>query len=472
MTTGGTTTDDATGYPHHVRDGRTTPAPRASVPDTLRAVLRVTGPSLAQGVISRRPALVGLADRWELDAATVHEMQRLRARYGRGPLRLRVPGRELALVLDSEDVHRVLEQTPQTFTPANAEKRAALGQFEPHGVLISRGARRRARREVNEHVLDTGHPVHADAAAIVRDVHAEVGRLLDDVGPGGVLGWEDAHRAWRRTVRRVVLGEQARDDEYVHTLMDRLRALGNWSFLAPGARRSRERLRERLAHHVEHATSGSLAARLRVEPTDGDVEKVDQIPQWLFAADPALMAAHRALALLAADGPERARARAQIDAATAHGRTVPLLPRLRAAVLESVRLWPTTPLILRDTTAPTTWPTGTLARGTGLLVVTPYLHRDERHEPTAHRFAPDNWLTPDGEGLDEHAHDRRPLVPFSEGGASCPGQDLVLLLTSTWLAALLTHRDVAPHRPGTLDLAALPASLSPFTTALALGPRR
>jgi hypothetical protein len=48
------------------------------------------------------------------------------------------------------------------------------------------------------------------------------------------------------------------------------------------------------------------------------------------------MAGHRALALLASDDAERARA--QVDAA--RHEPAPLLARLRAAVLETVRLWP------------------------------------------------------------------------------------------------------------------------------------
>src|ERR1700712_701022 len=162
-----------------------TPVPSATLTDGLRALLRVTGPSIAQGVISRRPALVRLADRWEADAGTVHEMQRRRRIYGRGPLRVRLPGRELALVLHPDDAHRVLDGTPETFTAANAEKRAALGQFQPHGVLISEGARRQERRQVNEDVLDTGHPVHADAEAIVTGVRTEVAQLLDEVADQG-----------------------------------------------------------------------------------------------------------------------------------------------------------------------------------------------------------------------------------------------------------------------------------------------
>lgn len=445
-------------------------APRAGVADTVRALVAVLGPNVAQGVIARRPAVVALAERWQLDAAVVHAMQRLRAVHGRGPLRLRVPGRELALVLDGDDVHRVLHGTPEPFTPANAEKRAALGQFQPHGVLVSQGAERRARRRLNEHVLDTGHPVHADAAAIVDAVRAEVTDLLDRIDDSDpVLRWTDAHRSWRRAVRRVVLGEQALDDVRVHALMDRLRGRANWSFLAPRDRRARAELRERLAGHVERATAGSLAARLRDADPDGGVDPVDQIPQWLFAADPALMVAHRALALLAVDPDERARARTQLDADDG---PAPLLPRMRAAVLESARLWPTTPLILRDTTEVTDWPTGRVPAGTGMLVVAPFFHRDDRTEPTAHRFAPSNWLTADGEGLDETAHDHRPLVPFSEGPASCPGQDLVLLMTSTWLAALLDRHEVAPRTAVSLDPSSLPASFSPFGLAFGLCGRR
>jgi cytochrome P450 len=104
-------------------------------------------------------------------------------------------------------------------------------------------------------------------------------------------------------------------------------------------------------------------------------------------------------------------------------------------------------------------------------VVTPFLHRDDQSEPTAHRFTPANWLTPDGEGLDENAHGRRPLVPFSEGAASCPGQDLVLLMTSTWLAGLLDRREATLREPRSLDTEHLPASLSPFATTFGLSTR-
>ena len=97
---------------------------------------------------------------------------------------------------------------------------------------------------------------------------------------------------------------------------------------------------------------------------DGEVDPVDQIPQWLFAFDPAGMASIRALALLAVDADERERVRTELAGIDLD--TPQELRRLRAAVLESVRLWPTTPMILRDTTEDTTWSSGRLPRGTAL----------------------------------------------------------------------------------------------------------
>jgi hypothetical protein len=45
--------------------------------------------------------------------------------------------------------------------------------FQPHGVLVSRGALRADRRRFNEAVLDTGHPLHRYAERIARGARAD-----------------------------------------------------------------------------------------------------------------------------------------------------------------------------------------------------------------------------------------------------------------------------------------------------------
>lgn len=152
-------------------------------------------------------------------------------------------------------------------------------------------------------------------------------------------------------------------------------------------------------------------------------ETEQQVPQWLFAFDAATWAGFRALGLLAAQPGAVDRARDEL-------RGLPDLPFLRATVLESVRLWPTTPAILRDTTQDTEWEGGTLPAGASVLIFASYFHRDETRLPEAHRFAPELWLR-------ERTDQDWPLVPFSGGPGICPGRNLVLLTTSLLLAGLV-----------------------------------
>src|SRR5215208_3128453 len=111
---------------------------RASARDSLGVVADVVMPLTARGVIVRRPPVVGVFDRMDADRRAVRRMQRLRSRYGPGPVLLAVPGRDIALVLDPDHVRRILAESPEPFATANREKVAALSHFQPHGVLISR----------------------------------------------------------------------------------------------------------------------------------------------------------------------------------------------------------------------------------------------------------------------------------------------------------------------------------------------
>ncbi|MEU4811379.1 hypothetical protein AB0H20_19450 [Nocardia fluminea] len=100
----------------------------------------------AAGVIARRRRVMGLLERTQLDTRAVRRMRDLRREFGEGPVELVVPGRRVLVVLEPADVGRVLDEAPTPFHPANREKRAALGQFQPHGVLVSKGKVREQRR--------------------------------------------------------------------------------------------------------------------------------------------------------------------------------------------------------------------------------------------------------------------------------------------------------------------------------------
>lgn len=427
--------------------------PVMSVADTLAFAADVPLPSIAKGVIIRRRAVVGLAEATNIEKRALRRMRRLREKYGPGPLLLGIPFRDLAVILDPDDVEHVLAETPEPFATASREKKAALRHFEPHGALISHGGDRAERRRFNEQVLESGCPVHSQAERLAQVVREEAGELLSAAKPSGEFGWKDFERSWFRIVRRVVLGDAARADEEFHQLLDQLRSDANWAVFKPRRDALREEFLDRLRGYIRRAEPGSLVALAAQAPKDTRTQPEHQVPQWLFAFDPAGMATIRALALLALHPDSLARARR--EAAAGEG-TEAELPLLRATILESLRLWPTTPLILRETTRPTHWRGAEMPAGTGILIFAPFFHRDESAFEFAHRFKPRVWLDePEARGW--------PMVPFSGGPGICPARHLVLMTGSRFLAEVLRGHEVRLAELARFDPAELPATLDPYT---------
>jgi cytochrome P450 len=167
------------------------------------------------------------------------------------------------------------------------------------------------------------------------------------------------------------------------------------------------------------------------------------------------MTAVRALALLATHPDERRRACDEIDGWNGSDD----LPFLRACLLDTVRLWPTTPMILRQTSADTTWNGQRLPTGAGVLIFTPFFHRDPARLAFADRFAPDIWL----DKLAGAAFPDAALVPFSAGSAICPGRHVVLLLASVLLGEILRgSRITVRSRQRLSSDSPLPATLNHF----------
>lgn len=63
-------------------------------------------------------------------------------------------------------------------------------------------------------------------------------------------------------------------------------------------------------------------------------------------------------------------------------------PFLRATIMESLRLWPTTPILLRQTSRETFWEARAMPPGTDIVIYTPFFHRDPII-PFADSFAPE-----------------------------------------------------------------------------------
>ncbi|MEV0612284.1 hypothetical protein AB0I81_03100 [Nonomuraea sp. NPDC050404] len=413
-------------------------------------------PAVAQGAIVRRPLMVRLATLAGTDRRAIGLLRRLRAAYGDGPLLVPVPGnRSVLLPLTSHDVRAVLEDP--SFTPANKEKRGALAHFEPDAVLITAERElRERRRELNERVLSG-----ADFAPFARIVEEEAATLPRH----GILTWPRFHAAHWRIVRRVVLGDGARDDVTLIRQLDLLRRDANWSYLRGRRTDVRMAFQRRLARHLARAEPGSLAGVLARTHAGSDVHAEGQVPHWLFAFDAGAMASYRALALLGSkpgattpepssgsasgpasgpsSGPASGPASGPVSLSTfgGAGAVVGDQRQLRAAVLESIRLWPTTLAILRDLTVPSRWD---LPEGTTAVIYSPYVNRAEPGDS----YRPGLWLgaghdAGQAAGSDDGAGTWRG-VPFSAGFATCAGAELVLSTSAGLLGALLRERSVTP----------------------------
>nr|WP_111299431.1 cytochrome P450 [Paracoccus saliphilus] len=378
-------------------------------------------------------------------------MQSLREKYGSGPLLLRIPFRHQAVILSPDDARMILEGSPEPFTAATREKRSALGHFQPDGVLSSQGRGRAIRRALNEQTLETGCPVHTMSEHFATVADEEMAEISRTALASRTLDWGSFFIGWYRMVRRIVLGDAARDDSDLTDLQENLRYRSNYAFLRPKDRRAREEFLGRVRSYVDLADPRSLAGRMGQACTDPRQQPHHQLPQYLFAFDPAGMASFRTLAMLSAHPHIRDDVRQEIREAAAE--TAPQLELLRACFLDVLRLWPTTPVILRETTQTIAWRGGQLKKATQTLIITPFLHRDEMRLPQAHRFDPELW----------RRGNERPdlgLLPFSHGPVICPAFRFVPIIATLAMRSLLSRvrlvlnedQRLTPDRlPGTLD---------------------
>lgn len=406
---------------------------RAGLLDTGRILSGVLAPVIAEGVVARRKSMVRLGGRWDTHGRAARVLNGLRSRYDDADaLALTFP-RSMVLALRPPAVTATLDGTPDPFTPASKEKVAALSRFQPTGVLISDNRHRRARRELNELALQTSSDVHSLHRRCGRIVESEIAELLPTLTDGR-LTWDAYAVAHWRMVRRFVFGDAARDDEKVTDLLTALRRDANWGPVFPYRSTTYNNFRRRLDHLVAAAPDDSLAGVTRdALDSPGSLDPTGQIPHWLFAFDAVAVAVHRSLALLAAHPATAAAAWGEIaDGDPGEAR---LLPTLRATVLESLRLWPTTLAILRQASRDVPWDGGAVSEGATTIVIAEFFQRDDDAMDFAQRFTPEAWT-------DGRAQRLAGVVPFSDGPGECPGRNVVLMFSTAVLAAICRDHEL------------------------------
>jgi len=352
--------------------------------------------------------------------------------------------------LDPSHVSQVLSETPVPFGSATKEKRSALAHFEPGNILIADPSRRAQLRPIHEHALATNERVHPFTRHFKEVVSEELRSLLPtaDDKPKKEVTWDDFSAAWFKIIRRIVLGDAAREDESLTENLDDIRRQGNWGFAASVHQSRLQSFKDQVKHYLEHPGEESLVARISGGP---GLDMESQVAHWLFAFEPAGMVTFRALALLGCQRDEQNKAINQPGFS-------------RAVVLESVRLWPTTPAILRELTEDHQVGGRLLQKGTGVIIFAPFFHRDNQRLDFADRMATSIWTEDD-------AMSSTGLVPFSAGPAMCPAHNLVPLVGSLGVDEILSQATISLVQP-TLNTLALPGTLDHYEIKLLLEKRK
>ena len=406
--------------------------PSISLRDNLIFNLGYLVPQGLQGSFTRNRFWVMVLSRLHPDPAAVRFVDGLRARYQSDYLWIRMLATKTLLVLDPAGVERVLEQSPYLYADGKP-KRDGMRVFQPHAVTISRGEQWHDRRRFNESVLASGQPVHPNGDAILATIREEVAALSESRRTHWL--WEDLDLLFGRIMRRVVFGSSARDDLDLTDLLRRLMQQANRP-IKPKRSAQLAPFYGRITRYVNQGEHGSLVARFSQAPKSPSTDPAGQVPHWMFAMWETLAAnTARALAAILAHPEHEARVRQELagaDLATPGG--IVGLNYLGQCVQEAMRLWPTTPMLVRETVAGDALGGEWIPSGTQVLIWNSFNHRDRRRDPDADAFRPERW-----------AHGRpSPLYNhLSSGPQVCAGVDLVLFISRAVIATILRdHHDV------------------------------
>jgi cytochrome P450 len=397
--------------------------PAASLPESVRILVVGVLPSVAGGLFSPRRRAMRWLTALNTDRRAVETLSRIREKHpGQG---VRLLGGRIAVIWGEDALREVLDRSADLYASDAGAKAKGMSHFQPDALTLSRGEEWRDRRAFNEHVLATPERVHPFGDRFLDVVADEVARLELD----GKLEWPDFERLFDHLTLRVIFGDGARDDQELTDLLERLMAEAN-RLVGLKASDDYYELYSRLERKLQQPQPGSLVARFADAPQTDATRVAHQIPHWMFAMRDTLGAnAYRALAAIVADPAVEGRVRAELDGVDlGDPGAVERLEYLEGCLVEAMRLWPTTPLLARETTRDVELAGEAVDEGTQVMILNTFNHRDPDTVSDADRLRPERWA--DG-GRDYRFNH------LSNGTQDCPGGPMVLFLGKAVLARML-----------------------------------
>lgn len=399
--------------------------PTATRLDSVRFRLRHLLPNYLEGTFLRNRFWFGLLSRLIPTPYAVKFGNRMRTKYGSAAIFIRSRNVPLLVISDETDLKRVFDNSPDRFADPDP-KRRGMSHFQPDAVTISRNPEWQDRRAFNEYVLhdqklddSCRELARREAACLVREA-------------GTRLIWDDFERMFGRIARQIIFGSKARDDIRISSLLRRLMLQANRLFLLRKGRRFRE-LHDRIDRYFSAPEPGSRISLAANAPASAITKARSQVPHWMFAMTDTLAAnTARALVLILQNDEISTAIRSSIE------KGIPNEELVQSCLQEAMRLFPTTPSLVRESLITDILHSGVVPAGTQVHCLNLFNHRDELRVPDANRFCPKRWMSGDTYPLFNH---------FGSGKQVCPGQHLALIIGASVLIGLLKAGQLTVVRP-------------------------
>jgi cytochrome P450 len=411
--------------------------PEASLGESLGVLATGVAPALVRGLFAPRRRAMKLLTALDADRRTTELLAGIRRRHGGQGVRLL--GGRMVVLWGPGAIRQVLDRSAYEYASDSGVKGKGMSHFQPDALTLSRGEEWEDRRRFAEDVLATSQRLHPQAARFLAVVADEVEQLH----VSGDLTWDHIERLFDHVTLRVIFGDRARGDQELTALLEKRMHEAN-RLVATGGDDDLFELHGRLERYLREAEEGSLVSLFPNATQTDRTRVVHQIPHWMFATrDTLAMNVARALAVIADVEEVEHRVREELDGVDLTSpEDVDGLRYLEGCLQEAMRLWPTTPLLARETTEDVRIAGQEVEEGTQVLMLNVFNHRNSVDVPDADEFRPERWA----EGGTDYRYNH-----LSNGTQICPGGPMVLLLGKAVMAQLLDHHELDLREPD-LDL--------------------
>jgi cytochrome P450 len=386
-------------------------------------------PYFLRGVFTENRGWVRFWTRFQPDPLAVRRISALRANYQSDYLVVNFMGKKSLLVMSADGIKSILDRSPAIYAEP-LEKRKRMSHFQPNALTISRGEEWQDRRRFNVAVLQ-------------EELHEYAGTFLEiireAVGAEPVRTWHAFEVLFERIALQIIFGHGMNDTSLTTELKAMM--LESNRLLFSGQKSVHfDAFHKKVTAELTSPRARSLVAYCRHAPSSEVTAIGNQIPHWLFAMkDTLAINTARALALIAAHPTAAAAVREEIiNTDLQSPGSVTGMQYLEGCIQEAMRLWPTTPLLMRVALVDDELEGRQVPAGTQVVIHNGFNHRNPENGESADRFCPALWS---GSAVDYRFNH------LSNGTQSCAGKALALFIAKALLATLLATHTYRLRKP-------------------------